>query len=105
MWSVSDFEFKRDVVGNELIVGALNPVDFERSRDTVSGKILQPCSDHHPVVAVFPHSARDERPLPLNVPDLNLTFNRMLPGILDPKQSLQECVIQWFRKIERHWIY
>ena len=40
MWSVSDFEFKRDVVGNELIVGALNPVDFERSRDTVSGKIL-----------------------------------------------------------------
>jgi len=40
MWSVSDFEFKRDVVGNELIVGTLNPVDFERSRDIVSGKIL-----------------------------------------------------------------
>ena len=37
---VSNFEIKRDVVGNELIVGALNPVDFERSRDTISGKIL-----------------------------------------------------------------
>ena len=30
MWSVSDFEFKCDVVGNELIVGALNPVDFDK---------------------------------------------------------------------------
>ena len=105
MWSVSDFEFKRDVVGNELIVGALNPVDFERSRDIVSGKILQRCPDHHPVITVLPRLVWDERPLPLNVPDLNLTFNRMLPGILDPKQSLQECVIQRFRKIERQWIY
>lgn len=105
MWSVSDFEFKCYVVGNELIVGALNPVDFERSRDTVTSKIFQPCSDNHSVVAVFPRLVWDERPLPLIIPDLNLTFNRMLPGILDPKQSLQECVIQWFRKIERHWIY
>ena len=40
MWSVSDFEIKRDVIGNKLIFGALNPVDFERSRDIVSGKIL-----------------------------------------------------------------
>ena len=105
MWLVSDFEFKCDVVGNELIVGALNPVDFEWSRDIVSGKILKPCPDHHPVIAVLPRLARDEHPLSLHVPNLNLAFNGMLPGILNPKQPLQECVIQRFRKIKRQWVY
>jgi len=37
---VSDYEIKRDEVRNELIGRALNPVNFERSCDIVSGKIL-----------------------------------------------------------------
>ena len=84
MWSVSDFEFKCDVVGNELIVGTLNPVDFERSRDTVSGKILETCPDHYAVVANFPCFAQDERPLPLVVPDVNLALHSTIPGVLNP---------------------
>ena len=85
MWSVSDFEFKRDVVGNELIVGTLNPVDFERSRDIVSGKILQRCPDHHPVIASFPSLVWNKRPLLLQVTNFNLTLDGLVPGILNPK--------------------
>ena len=39
-WLVSNFEIKRDVVGNKLIFRALDPVDFEWACDIVSGKIL-----------------------------------------------------------------
>ena len=84
MWSVSDFEIKRDVIGNKLIFGALNPVDFERSRDIVSGKILETCPDHYAVVANFPCFAQDERPLPLVVPDVNLALHGTIPGVLNP---------------------
>ena len=37
---VSDYEIKRDEIRNKLIFWALNPVNFERSCDIVSGKIL-----------------------------------------------------------------
>ena len=37
---VSNFEIKRDVVGNKLIFRALDPVDFEWACNIVSGKIL-----------------------------------------------------------------
>ena len=63
------------MAGDKRVIGALDPVDFERSRDTVSGQILQPGPDHDPVARGGPWLFGSERPLSLGVPDMNLALN------------------------------